>query len=161
MSNLTVDQHYSPRHPQKSGERIQKYAYGSAPGPAPGYPDIFLNITYKIDAKTKLANPATKDHDIKIHVAPFATGLSDAFHAPRHGLEIVVKGSLITFKLYYYCEPRREVKVHLGIKEFLGLDTEVPPPRQLAIVEGWINTITGEADFHSRRFGNFERLRAD
>lgn len=160
MSYLSTDQHPAQKL-QQPGGRIQKYARGSTPGPTPDYPDIFIEVTYKIDAKTKLANPATKDHDIKIRVAPFNTGLSDEFHAPHHSVELLVEGPIITFRFWFYCPSRREVKVHFGIKDFLGIDTEVPPVRRMALVGGWINTITGEGDFHYRPFGNGERLRAD
>lgn len=140
---------------------MQKYARGSTPGPGVGYPDLFIAVTYKIDAKTKLANPATKDHDIKIHCAPFNQGLSDEFHAPHVTLHLEVKGSLITFDFHYTCMPIGSTKIHLGIKDFFGVDKEIAPAKKVALVSGWINTVTGEGDFRCRAFGNFERLHAD
>lgn len=156
---FTIEQR--PSHGQQPSHKVQHIAKGTTPGPGFGYPDLFLEVAFKSDSKTKLINPNNVWYDVKILVAPFNQGLSEAFHAPTISLSKHVTVSKLEFSFTYSVQVVGTTKIHLGIKDFISIDKETPPQTRFVEVWGWINTVTGAADFGCRRKGNFERLHVD
>lgn len=127
-----------------------------------GYPDLYLELFIKTDSKTKLINPANVwSGDVKILVAPFGTGLSEAFHAPTIGVHKEVHGPVLTFGFHYTVSLLGTAKVHLGFKDFFSIDKDVTPSTGLVFVGGSLNTVTGDAQFTSRKAGTRERLQEE
>jgi hypothetical protein len=89
-NDLTEDQQRSLTQVE---HKVQRYFSGTTPSVGLGYPDLYLELFIKTDSKTKLINPANVwSGDVKILVAPFGTGLSEAFHAPTIGVHKEVHG---------------------------------------------------------------------
>ena len=109
--------------------------------PGPGYPNLYVQVTYFVDPKTNLVSPAHRDRDIIILVAPYGVGLSEAFNAPRGGVDKTVDGREITFSFYYTVEIGN-VKVSAGFKDFFSIEKEVKPMRGLVVIKGTLNTVT-------------------
>ncbi|GAB3635618.1 hypothetical protein GCM10027422_12080 [Hymenobacter arcticus] len=148
-----------PRRPSQPGHKVQHKAHGSTPSVGPGYPDLYLEIFFKSDSITKLINPANVWHgDVIILAAPFGTGLSEAFHAPTISLHKAVEGPLLKFDFRYSVSLVGTTKIHVGIGDYFSLDKDVAPVRSFVKVWGWINTVTGEGDFNSKKEGSFIRL---
>lgn len=157
---LSLDQHV--RHPAQPGHKVQHSASGSTPSVGLGYPDLFIQIKFKSDSKTKLINPANVwSKDVIILIAPFNQGLSDEFHAATIRLDKRVEGPILHFSFVCSVRILGEINVHVGIEKYFGVDTKVPPHTGFVKVIGWLNSVTGEGDFNSYKEHNFERLRVD
>lgn len=151
--NVLTEDHHQP-HPQ-TGHKVQRYFSGTTPSAGYGYPDLHLEIAIKTDSKTKLINPANAwTGDVKIMIAPFGTGLSEAFHAPTIGLHKEIRGPLLSFNFYYTVSLIGTTKVHLGFKDIISIDKDITPSKGLVFVNGTLNTVTGETQFTSVKRSN-------
>ena len=160
-NTFAIDQHQKPK--PMPGHKVQHHAWGTTPGPMPGFPDLYVNIYYKSDSKTHLINPANVwgTKDVIIMVSPFNEGLSEDFHAPTIDLHKEVVGPLLNFSLKCSVSLLGSAKAHVGFKDFFSIDKEVKSKTVIVKVYGWLNTVTGEADFTCVRAGNFDKLHVE
>jgi hypothetical protein len=84
---LTVEETagQQPAKPSQQGShKVQHVAHGTAVSPGLGYPDLYIEIAFKSDSKTKCINPANAyTKDVIILASPYSTGMSEAFHTPK------------------------------------------------------------------------------
>lgn len=146
------------KHPLQSGpakqgsHKVQHVARGTAISPGFGYPDLYVEIAFKSDSKTKLINPANVwTKDVIIMVAPYRQGLSEEFNAPTIGLHKHVVGSRLEYSLRYSVSISGNADVHLGFKDFISVEKKVPPRTGIVIVEGWLDTVTGMGECKCRK----------
>lgn len=157
---VTIEQQSHPK-PQ-AGHKVQKRAYGTTSVNKIGYPDLYIEIMYKIDSVTKLINPANLwTRDCIILVSPFNEGLSENFHAPTQGFIKEATGPLLTFSFPCTVDLLGNSKIHLGFKDIISLDREIKPKKGIIMVEGWVNTVKGTADFHALALPSDYRMRVD
>jgi hypothetical protein len=154
-NTLTVEDSSYPSQsgPTKQGShKVQHVARGTAVSPGFGYPDLYIEIAFKSDSKTKLINPANVwTKDCIIMVAPYRQGLSEAFNAPTIGVFKEVRGSRLEYSLRYSVSIAGNADVHLGFKDFVSVDKKVPPRTGIVIVKGWLDTVTGMGECKCRK----------
>lgn len=157
---VTIEQQSHPK-PQ-AGHKEQHTARGATSVAGFAYPDLYVEVHYKIDSITKLINPANLwTKDCIILASQFKDGLSDNFHAPTIGLDKQVRGPLLTFKFRCTMDLLGSSKLHLGFKDIISLDREIKPRKGIVIVEGWVNTVKGTADFKAYPLPSEYRMRVD
>ncbi len=146
-NTLTVEDSSYPSQlgPTKQGShKVQHVAHGTAVSPGFGYPDLYIEIAFKSDSKTKLINPANVwTKDVIIMIAPYRQALSEAFHAPTVGVHKEVVGSRLKYRIRYSVNIAGNVDFHVGIKDFVSMDKKIPARTGIVIVEGWLDTVTG------------------
>ncbi len=132
---------------QSSGHKVQHVAHGTAVSPGFGYPDLYIEIAFKSDSKTKLINPANVwTRDVIIMIAPCRQALSEAFNAPTIGVFKDVVGSRLTYRIRYSVNIAGNTDFHVGIKDFVSFDKKIPARTGIVIVRGWLDTVTGEGE---------------
>lgn len=152
---LTVE---DSSYPSQSGpakqdsHKVQHYAHGTAVSPGFGYPDLYVEIAFKSDSKTKLINPANVwTKDCIIMIAPYRQALSEEFHAPTVGVKKEVVGSRLTYRIRYSVNIAGNTDFHVGVKDFVSFDKKIPPRTGIVIVRGWLDTVTGIGECKCRK----------
>lgn len=135
------------KHPLHKDRRIARSWLAPA---ALGYPKLYVEVEYKVNPKTGLINPATKDQDLKVRCAPYGGTLTDAFNAPAHGVEKTLYGPIAKFSFPFTVEIG-DADVHLNIKDIFSIDKKIAPYRGMVMIEGDLNTVTGDGSCHSRK----------
>ena len=147
-NSIAVDNSNHPAqsgHHQSSGHKVQHVARGTAVSPGFGYPDLYIEIAFKSDSKTKLINPANVwTKDCIIMVAPYRQALSEEFNAPTIGVHKHVVGSRLEYSLRYSVNIAGNADFHVGFKDFVSMDKKIPARTGIVIVTGWLDTVTGE-----------------
>jgi hypothetical protein len=154
-NTLTIEDSYYPsqaRPTQQGSHKVQHVARGTAVSPGFGYPDLYIEIAFKSDSKTKLINPANVwTKDVIIMVAPYRQALSEAFNAPTIGLHKRVIGSRLEYSLRYSVNIAGNVDFHVGFKDIVSMDKKIPARTGIVIVEGWLDTVTGMGECKCRK----------
>lgn len=136
---------------QQGSHKVQHVANGTAKSPGFGYPDLYIEIAFKSDSKTKCINPANAyTRDVILLVAPYGTGLSKAFHTPTQSFYKEIHGSRLTYRFLYTVRVAGSAKVHLGYKDLVSIEKDIHSMTGVVIVNGWLDTVSGEghADAH-------------
>jgi hypothetical protein len=129
-------------------------AHGTAVSPGFGYPDLYIEIAFKSDSKTKLINPANVwTKDVIIMVSPYRQGMSEAFNAPTIGVHKEVRGSRLEYRVRYSVSVAGSADVHVGFKDFVSVDKKVSSRTGGAIVKRWLDTVTGVGECRCEKIG--------
>lgn len=139
-NTLTVE---DSTYPSQSGtakqgsHKVQHVAHGTAISPGFGYPDLYIEIAFKSDSKTKLINPGNVwTKDVIIMIAPYRQGMSEAFNAPTIGVHKEVVGSRLNYRIRYSVSVAGSADMHLGFKDFVSIDKKVSSRTGVVIVTG-------------------------
>ncbi|RZJ58137.1 MAG: hypothetical protein EOO55_01655 [Hymenobacter sp.] len=139
---------------QKSSHKVQHVAHGTAISPGLGYPDLYIEIAFKSDSKTKLINPANVwTKDVIIMIAPYREGMSEAFNAPTIGVHKEVLGSRLNYRIRYSVKVAGSADVHVGFKDFVSVDKKISSRTGVVIVTGWLDTVTGTGECVCKKIG--------
>jgi len=126
---------------------VQHVAHGTAVSPGLGYPDLYIEIAFKSDSKTKCINPANAyTKDVIILASPYSTGMSEAFHTPKMSFYKDIEGSRLTYRFHYSVKVAGSAKMHVGFKDFVSVEKDIHSMTGVVVVTGWLDTVTGQGE---------------